>query len=181
MKKDKVSQADIRRMYERVGVAPPPKTTLRNWQMAVDALHPESFQVLKEVCESDEAEVDRAAVTLTYLTRKVFAEFSALQQGLCIHLVSRFKFMNKRLPGAKDYVDIDKNAGIAASFVENVLNLVPRDDWTPELKREVNRLSHEKPNQLALYVKPHHEKQADEAKRLLDKVYTGDKASSHVV
>lgn len=42
-------------------------------------------------------------------------------------------------------------------------------------------LSHEKPNQLALYVKPHHGKQADEATKLLDKVSTGDQASSHVV
>ncbi|CAB1110540.1 unnamed protein product [Ectocarpus sp. CCAP 1310/34] len=88
-----------------------------------------------------------------------------------------FKFMNKKLPGAKDYADIDKNAGIAASFVENVLKLVPRDDWTPELRR----LSHEKPNQLALYVKPHHKQQVDEAKRLLEEVSTADKASSHVV
>lgn len=45
--------------------------------------------------------------------------------------------MNKRLPHSKDYEDIDKNAGIAASFVENVVNMVPRDDWTPELRRLV--------------------------------------------
>ena len=73
----------------KVGVTPPSKTTLRNWQLAVDALHQESFEALKEVCESDEAEVDGPAVTLTYLTRKEFAEFPALQQRFCIHLVSR--------------------------------------------------------------------------------------------
>eukprot|EP00904_Undaria_pinnatifida_P013509 jgi/Undpi1/9289/HiC_scaffold_26.g11747.m1 len=206
MKKEKVTQADIRRMYQRVGVTPPSKTTLRNWQQAVDALHQESFEALKEVCESDEAEVDGPAVTLTYLTRKEFAEFSALQQRFCIHLVSRqaggfrgvvvgtespavptpfspstFKYLYKRPPVAKDYEDIDKNAGIAASFVESVLAVVPEDDWTPELRREVNRLSHEKPNQLALYVKPHQGKQADEAKDLLATVSAGDEASSNVV
>lgn len=72
-----------------MGVVPPPKTTLRNWQHAVEALYPESFEVLKEVCESEQPEVEAAAVTLSYLTRKEFGEFSALQQGLCIRHLSR--------------------------------------------------------------------------------------------
>lgn len=72
-----------------MGVSPPPKTTLRNWQLAVNALHAESFDVLKTVCQSTEAEVDENAVTLTYLIRKEFKDFSSIHQGLCIHILSR--------------------------------------------------------------------------------------------
>ncbi|CAM9163699.1 unnamed protein product, partial [Scytosiphon promiscuus] len=56
--KQTVSVADIFRVYERVGVRPPPKTTLRSWHLCVNALHPESFDALKEVFQSSEAQVD---------------------------------------------------------------------------------------------------------------------------
>lgn len=46
--------------------------------------------------------------------------------------------MNKKLPVAKDYEDIEKNAAIAASFVEHVGSVVPPADWTPELRRLVH-------------------------------------------
>ena len=72
-----------------MGVNAPPRTTLRNWQLCIDALHPESFTILKEVCQSSEPGVDGKAVTLGFLTRKAFKNYSPLKQGLCLRLLSR--------------------------------------------------------------------------------------------
>jgi len=212
-----------------VGVHSPPKTTLRNWQLCVDALHPESFGILKEVCNSSESGVDGKAVTLTYLTRNDFKGFSPLKQGLCIRLLSRqvkemsvfvakttsvvcialrtllygsvqcktiaypksfcvvfactcirapfvtteidhkktpvlqqwrpfthpyslvycrqsspsflsrsvcrFKHLNKKSPTPKDYDAIDKDARVSETFVRSVIQVVPSEEWTPELTR----------------------------------------------
>ncbi|CAB1104353.1 unnamed protein product [Ectocarpus sp. CCAP 1310/34] len=108
-----------------------------------------------------------------------------------------FKFLNKKAPTSKDYLQIDANADLAAHFVQDVYDLVPKTSGRRSSKsltrplvggvetsvfmgREVDKLSFRKPNQLALYIKPHAEEQKKEVKMMLDKEVCGPDAELYL-
>ena len=43
--------------------------------------------------------------------------------------------MNKKSLTSKDYDAIDKGAQITETFVKSVIQVVPSEEWTPELTR----------------------------------------------
>ena len=49
--------------------------------------------------------------------------------------VCRFKHLNKKSPTPKDYDAIDKDARVSETFVRSVIQVVPSEEWTPELTR----------------------------------------------
>ncbi|CAM9623429.1 unnamed protein product [Choristocarpus tenellus] len=179
-KKKEVSIVEICTMYKKVGVTPPSKSTLRNWRKGVNSLKPESFEVLKEVCESKAPQVDRYAVTLNYLSRDEFAGFTSLKQGLCIHLLARYKSFNRRVPTARDYKEIESDAHMSQTLVSRTRQIVPKKKWTPELQREMNKLAYEKGNMHDIWVKPHHEERKREVAELLEKVSFGNQQAGPV-